>query len=412
MTRFAVRKAGLLACLMALPAAAQTFTSRGFLQTQLWFYPQAAPNDSGHAVLESLLRYEPSWKPEPWFRLNASFDARIDSHRDVQRSLHIDWADRSLRRPALSVRRLSAILSKGPLTAEFGKQFIRWGKADILNPTDRFSPKDFLNVVDTDILAVTAARLTYDNGTNSLDFVWQPRFTPSRTPLLNQRWTVLPAAAAVIPFRDLGSEFPGRSAFGLRWNHNASGFEYSLSYYDGFNHLPLFMPRVNLLPLRVDFRRIYPALRLYGGDLAAPPRWFTLKAEAAYYSSPSKQEDEYAIYVVQFERQVRELTLVGGYAGDIVTSRNGGLQFSPERGFARAFLGRAFYQLDPNRSFTLDVAARQNGRGTLARFEYSQAFGQHWRATAGFAWLRGSDDDFLGQYHRNSHATLALRYSF
>jgi hypothetical protein len=44
--------------------------------------------------------------------------------------------------------------------------------------------------------------------------------------------------------------------------------------------------------------------------------------------------------------------------------------------------------------------------------EYSQAFGQHWRATAGFAFIRGSEGDFLGQYRRNSHAIFRLRYSF
>jgi hypothetical protein len=46
------------------------------------------------------------------------------------------------------------------------------------------------------------------------------------------------------------------------------------------------------------------------------------------------------------------------------------------------------------------------------RGEYSQAIGQHWRATAGLTVIRGATTDFLGQYRRNSHASLALRYSF
>ena len=69
--------------------------------------------------------------------------------------------DRWIQRPALSVRRLSATIHKGKITAEIGRQFIRWGKADILTPTDRFAPKDYLsNVVDSDFLGVVAARLT------------------------------------------------------------------------------------------------------------------------------------------------------------------------------------------------------------------------------------------------------------
>ena len=33
-------------------------------------------------------------------------------------------------------------------------------------------------------------------------------------------------------------------------------------------------------------------------------------------------------------------------------------------------------------------------------------------STAGFALIRGRESDFLGQYHRNSHAIVSVRYSF
>ena len=118
------------------------------------------------------------------------------------------------------------------------------------------------------------------------------------------------------------------------------------------------------------------------------------------------------IYVIQFERQIKELALVASYAGDAVTSHSPSLQFSPERGFARAVLAHAQYTIDVSRSLAVDAAIRQNGQGSWLRSEYSQAFGQHWRATAGFTWIRGDEADFLGQYHRNSFASLALRYSF
>jgi hypothetical protein len=75
-------------------------------------------------------------------------------------------------------------------------------------------------------------------------------------------------------------------------------------------------------------------------------------------------------------------------------------------------LAHAQYTIDSNRSVALDAGVHQNGQGTWLRAEYSQTFGQHWRATAGFSWIRGDASDFLGQYHRNSFALLALRYSF
>jgi hypothetical protein len=60
----------------------------------------------------------------------------------------------------------------------------------------------------------------------------------------------------------------------------------------------------------------------------------------------------------------------------------------------------------------LETVIRQNGRGAYVKPEYTQAFGQHWRLTTGFVLIRGVDGDFLGQYHRNSHAILTVRYSF
>ncbi len=398
--------------LFSFPLAAQNFTQRGFLESDLSLYPETAPNDSSHAIDASVFRYEASYQALPWLRLVGSFDARFDTHQQTERTAHLDWQDRSLQRPALSLREFNATITRGKLTAEFGKQFIRWGKADILNPTDRFAPKDFLTVTDPDFLAVLAARVTYDTGTDSFDFVWQPRFTPSRTPLINERWTVLPPAVEGVALLDLGSEFPGRSAFGARWNHTGSDYELSACFYDGFNSLSDLQGALNASGTAIDYLRTYPALRLYGADAAVPLRWFTVKTEAAYYTSPDRKQDEYVIYVLQFERQIKEFAIVAGYAGDAITARTPTLQFSPELGFARAILAHAQYTIDSNRSVAVDAAVRQNGRGSWLRAEYSQAFGQHWRATAGYSWIRGDESDFLGQFHRNSFALLALRYSF
>ena len=402
----------LLPALLSFPLAAQNFSQRGFIESDLNLYPQTAPNDSSHVIDQSLFRYEASYRALSWLRFAAGFDARFDTHEEVERTLHLDWQDRSLLRPALSLREFNATITKGKLTAEFGKQFIRWGKADILNPTDRFAPKDFLTVTDPDFLAVLATRVIYDTGTDSFDFVWQPRFTPSRTPLLNERWTVLPAPEEGLALVDLGSEFPGPSSFGGRWNHMGSGYEFSASFYDGFNSLPVFQGGQNAPGTAIDYVRTYPALRLYGADAAVPLRWFTIKTEAAYYTSPDHQQDDYVIYVLQFERQIKEVAIIAGYAGDAITARTATMQFSPELGFARAVLAHAQYTIDSRRSIGADAAVRQNGRGSWLRTEYSQTFGQHWRATAGYSWIRGDDNDFLGQFHRNSFALLALRYSF
>lgn len=402
------------ALVIATCLTAQVFEQRGFLEIRGLGFPQEAPGDSAHVVGESLLRYETTWRPKPWLKLQAGLDGRFDTHRQFEREFRLDWQDRGLQRPAISLRRLSAQFHKGKWTAEFGRQFIRWGKTDLLTPTDRFAPKDFLNVAYSDFLAVPAARVTYENGNDTIDVVLQARFTPSRGPLLNQRWTSLPPELDGVRILDRGARYPGGTPAGIRWNHIGRGYEYSLMFYEGHNHLPLFEGNVaSFFPPAIAANRYYPQLRQYGGDFAAPLRWFTVKGEAAYYSSSTRDMDEFVLYVLQLERIVGEWTFVGGYAGEAVTQTTGNrFLFFPDRGLAKAFLGRAAYTIDSRRSVAFDTAVRQNGKGTLARLEYSQTFGQHWRATAQLSLIRGSESDFLGQYRRNSSAALILRYSF
>jgi len=396
--------------LVVLTMLAQNFEQRGFLENRALVYPQTAPNDRGYLVNETLLRWDASVKTGAWFKLSGSFEAQTDSHRQTEREWRIDADDRSIQRPAFTVRQLSATLHKGKVTAEIGRQFIRWGKTDILIPTDRFAPRDYLSsVVDSDFLGVTAARLTVSGARDSFDVVWQPWFTPSRTPLLNQRWTVLPPEATGVPIVDAGARYPGGSQYGARWNHTGSAYEYSLCFFDGYNNLPLLDAKLDAHGVGVQ--RFYPALRLYGGDAAVPLRWLTIKGEAAYFTTSTRGAEEYVLYVIQLERMVKEWSFVGGYAGEAVTQASGNpLAFAPDRGFARSFVGRAALTIDVNRSLAVETAVR--AAGSFLRLEYSQALGQHWRVTPGAAWIRGNMTDFLGQYHRNSYLSLAVRYSF
>jgi hypothetical protein len=393
--------------LAAATTSAQNYTQRGFLENRGTFYPQDAKTDHTNTIGESLFRYEGFYKPATTLQFAGAIDLRIDTHHQVDRDLKLSWSDRELQRPLAEVRRLSALYHRGSVTFEAGKQFVRWGKTDILTPTDRFAPRDFLEVVDNDFLPITAARLTYEKGSNTLDAVWSPRFTPSRIPLLNQRWAVLPDLPPGFTIRDAGANFPGGSQVGLRWNH-VGDVEYAASIYEGFNHLPSFE-----LLRDLSVRRFYPKLLMVGGDVAVPTPWMTVKAEIAQFNFDDERVDDYFQYVLQLERQSGEWFFVGGYAGEAITDRGTlSVGFAPDRGLTKTFLGRAGYTIDANRSIAFEAAARQNGDGTWVKFEYSHAVGQHWRATANLTLIHGEPGDFLGQYNKNSHAILIVRYSF
>jgi hypothetical protein len=398
--------------LIAVPqaVAAQTFSQRGFVEGKGWFYPRDAPNDPVNGVGDLLAREDLFVKPASWIQFAAGADVRANSHRQVDRTWRVDFFDRGRLRPALTVRRLSATFSRGPLTVDAGKQFIRWGKTDIVTPTDWFAPRDFLNVIDNEFLPVTGVRGVVRFRSNSAEGVWVPRLTPSRVPLPDDRWTVPPPGGLTIV--ENPAVFPDGEQGGVRFSHIGSRVEFSLAYFDGFNHLPNFRIVPPLTPQAVTIVPDYPTLRSYGGDAAIPLPWFTAKIEAAYFTTDTPRTDEYVLYVLQLERQIGEWSLMGGYAGEHVTKQVAELSFAPNRGLTRAIVGRASYTIDINRSLTFETAVRQNGDGTYFKGEFSQAAFRHWRTTVNAALIRGEPDDFIGQYRLNSYAGLALRYSF
>jgi hypothetical protein len=391
---------------------AQTVTQRGFVEGRAFAFPQTAPNDRTRLIGDALFREEVFVKPKEWVQFAAGLDLRANSHDQIEDEWRIDFSDRGVRRPRAAIRRLTATVAAGRFTLDVGKQFIRWGRADILNPTDRFAPRDFLNVIDTEFLPVTGVRPSIRIGAETFEAVWVPRLTPSRMPLFDQRWTVVPPEAAGIPLVDAGAVLPEGSQQGARWSHAGGRVEFAASFFDGFSHLPDIEPRLLAEGAAVELTRVYPALRTYGVDLAVPTPWFTLKGETAYFTSPSSTSEEYVLYVIELERQTGEWVLVGGYAGEKVTVSGDSFPFAPERGVARSFLGRASYTVNPRRTVAIEGAARQNGNGVYVKGEFSEAFGQHWRLTLAGVALAGDDDDFLGQYHRNSHGSMALRFSF
>ena len=246
-------------------------------------------------------------------------------------------------------------------------------------------------MVDNEFLAVSGVRGVLQWKSDTLDAVWVPGLTPSRTPLSINDGR---------PWRR------GRPFLLLT----------AASFFDGFNHLPNIeaapaFDSNGMLTAATIVKR-YPTLRMYGVDAAVPTVWFTVKGEAAYFTTSTPATDEYVLYVLQLDRQTGEWLLVGGYAGEAVTRSGETTTFAPDRGLTRSIVARASYTIDPNRSAAFEAAVRQNGRGVYVKGEYSQARGQHWRTTITAALIRGDEDDFLGQYRRNSHVAAALRYSF
>lgn len=392
----------------------QTFEQRGSIELELVGFPLTAPNDSGQAIGTGVFRWDASYKAASWITFSGGVEAQMDTHRDT--AFRFDEDDRGLLRPAFSIRSLQMTFHKGHVTADIGKQFIHWGKADILNPTDRFGPRDYLNVVDSEPLGVWAARVNVEYQGTSVDMVWTPRFTPSRMPLIDQRWALLPPDA---PPRVENAEtvFPGGGQYGARINHIGNGYEISASAFEGYNPLPLLIPIADPVSQTLYVQRFYPKIRTYGTDAAIPLHLFTIKTEAALFdsretSANAPRSDTYVLWVAQLERQIRQWVVAAGYAGQTVFDQRYPIYFDPERGLTKTVLAKAVYNLDAPTSVSIETATRQNGQGTWSTIEYSRQVATHWRLIGGITVIAGARNDFLGEYRRNSFGVFKVRYSF
>jgi len=402
--------------LSTLGLCGQTFEQKGFVEAEMFGFPQTAPNDSGHFVGDLLVRWQASYQPVSWFTLSGGLEEQTDTHGDTEKSFRFDLLDRGLLRPAFALRSLKVTLHRGHFTADIGKQFIQWGKADIINPTNRFGPHDYLNVLDSEVLGVYAARVNAEYHGTSVDLVWTPIFTPSRMPLINQRWALLPPDLPPT-VENAGTVFPGGGQYGARVNHIGKGYEVSASIFEGYNNFPLLIPIVNPASQTLYVQRFYPKIRTYGTDAAIPIRWVTLKTEAAFIDSRetsvnAPRSDSYVLWVAQLERQVREWVIAAGYAGQTVFDYRYPIYFDLDRGLTKTFLAKAVYNLDAPTSFSFETATRQNGGGTWITAEYSRQLATHWRLIGGVTVIAGNANDFLGQYHRNSFVVVRIRYSF
>jgi hypothetical protein len=137
-----------------------------------------------------------------------------------------------------------------------------------------------------------------------------------------------------------------------------------------------------------------------------------MKAETTWQQATAKDADDYGLWVVQAERQQADWLLIGGYVGEWVSAERGALSFAPDRGLARSVIGRVSRALEGNRSFFVEVVARQNAGGLYAKAEYSHGIASQWRVALQAQLIRGQVDDFLGQYRLNSWTGARTRFNF
>ncbi|MFV1979895.1 MAG: DUF1302 family protein [Rhodothermia bacterium] len=159
------------------------------------------------------------------------------------------------------------------LDVRVGKQRIAWGRADRFNPTDNLNPDDFSDLIDFGAKIPTwAIKATYYLGDLELTGVWLPSVIPI---LLPRGGTSLFLGIESTTIRDtliVPSAEIKNSMFAFKVGGVFEGWDYSLSYFNGFDDLPAVSKVVvggnGRGPTPEYMELVFPRLEVLGADLA------------------------------------------------------------------------------------------------------------------------------------------------
>ncbi len=167
----------------------------------------------------------------------------------------------------------------------FGQQFIFWGAADWVNPTDVINPWDFANMsgeIEDYRLPVMALSVQGYLGELTLQGVLVPGFTPTIVPLP-------PDALVYYPQMDYD-----RPQWGFRITSYMGNTDISISYYDGYDNMASIRLGMNYIctpPARVTQVNYHP-IQMFGLDFVRPMGAWNIKGEAAYIKTADPSGDD------------------------------------------------------------------------------------------------------------------------
>ncbi|MGH7340175.1 MAG: hypothetical protein ACREKH_06765, partial [Candidatus Rokuibacteriota bacterium] len=279
--------------------------------------------------------------------------------------------------------------------------------------------------VDFEKLGVWSAAARATVGPASLTFVIVPVFTPSRTPLVGGRWVPpLPPGALVD-----GRELPGRTAdniqYAARLRGTVRGVDLSLSYFDGFEHLPSARRSERVVagvatPL---FTPVFTRMNTVGADFSTTFGKLEVHGEAAakFVERDGRHDRLQTIVGVNYAwdelplRWLEQVTLIAEYARETTLSsaRPDLLDPATLRAFRDTALVRLAFKFSEETSLKLTGVLDFTG----APNHYLQARVSHkvtdtLHVEGGFDGFGGPRDTLYGRWRDNDRISFSMKYYF
>ena len=349
--------------------------------------------------------------------------------------LRADFADHN--RDRVFVEEFYADLTFKAFDVRVGRQILAWGKADLVNPTDHLSPRDFTDPLESDDerLGIWGIRPRLQLG----DVLWEgaivPVFTGSTLPFDSPSWSpplppqipnpVDPTRSIsltyeVMPPRDPASTFANMQ-YATRVSGSVRGWDLSASYFDGWEDVPHVRRELTLTGAGTGTVRITPEYQrkwAVGGDVATVVGPFTVRGEAAYIELDPGNGTDHFQYVIGVERTVGDMLARGGtfllvqwiqtvLPDDFVAAP---LDFNYL--FEKSTTLRVQYNLSAAAQVVVEGLYEWAGPGYYVQPAASYRFGDRLRVEGFVDLLGGSASQFFGIYEQNKRVQFRVRYSF
>jgi len=224
----------------------------------------------------------------------AGFRATMDLDLDASLLDPGDMAERQAELRVLPVElRTDLHLRHFDLSA--GKQYVFWGQTDWVNPTDLFTPWDYVNIsneLEDYRIAPWALRATGYLSESSLDLVWVPLPLPHAMDFSSMESEGLEVGDPQLPARGLAN-----GDFGARLTGRFAGFDAALMAFHGMDKRPGFDMEADSsqMPPLLTLLPTYGPLDAIGADISRGLGPLLFKAEAAQYWTADREGDDPAV---------------------------------------------------------------------------------------------------------------------
>ena len=195
------------------------------------------------------------------------------------------------------------------LDISFGKKIIVWGKADAVNPTNRLTPIDMSAVSpdeDEKRLGNLLAEGKFDLYPFTFTAIYIPVYRATVTP---------PFIPAVTKEPDPVAE---NSAFAVKLDFESGSYDFSLSYFNGYNPIP------GISGIEGSFLVMKPyRIHNYGIDFSTTVSDYGVRGEAGFlypYKDPDLQGIPSAelSYIAGIDRSIEDFTVIFQYYGKYI----------------------------------------------------------------------------------------------